>query len=490
MMDGRFSNSKNEPNVNVRGTFAALEELEAVSTTKDADDMAISFGVFNLVSTIVGGGLLSLPYAFKQCGLALGCVLLMLTAGMSGYTVQLLIRCSILSNSDSFDGIARYAFGHRGSVCTCVALVMLTWLVAVAYIILLGDVAVPVIQFLFHISNEARDSHDMASIRTITYLAALTCVSPLTFMQSLSALKFTSMISISSITLLVVAIFINSDQDGFGNPTGFAQASDDSSIMWVGGAKSFTAFSIISVSFLCHFNVLPATRSVAIVTKPRVNSLVYRTMGICCVLYSVAAVAGYLNFRGLTCGNILLNYDSNSSKLHLITIGRMALFLALCCSLPLMVHPCRENAEKLMLLLRTKPDSSKVDDAEGFLEEENEVTIAEFSTRRRVLHALVINVSAMISAIFIPGVQVVWTFMGSTVAIVISYMLPTAFYLRIKQMEEAELGSSAPTLTSKQKLKRGLALMVFCVGGVLVLICSTVAIVEQVQGEDTPSYCK
>ena len=184
--------------------------------------------------------------------------------------------------------------------------------------------------------------------------------------------------------------------------------------MWVGGAKSFTAFSIISVSFLCHFNVLPATRSVAIVTKPRVNSLVYRTMGICCVLYSVAAVAGYLNFRGLTCGNILLNYDSNSSKLHLITVGRMALFLALCCSLPLMVHPCRENAEKLMLLLRTKPDSSKVDDAEGFLEEQNEVTIAEFSTRRRVLHALVINVSAMVSAIFIPGVQVV--------AIVISHI--------------------------------------------------------------------
>ena len=80
--------------------------------------------------------------------------------------------------------------------------------------------------------------------------------------------------------------------------------------------------------------------------------------------------------------------------------------------------------------------------------------------------------------------------MGSTVAIVISYMLPTAFYLRIKQMEEAELGSSAPSLTSKLKLKRGLARMVFCVGGVLVLICTTVAIVEQVQGEDTPSYCK
>ena len=42
-MDGGqlFSNSKNNDEPNVRGTFAALEELEAVSTTKDADDLAI-----------------------------------------------------------------------------------------------------------------------------------------------------------------------------------------------------------------------------------------------------------------------------------------------------------------------------------------------------------------------------------------------------------------------------------------------------------------
>merc|ERR1712216_389979 len=79
------------------GTFTQFEDIAEQDDQKRANDLAIRHGVFNLVSTIVGGGLLSLPYAFAQCGVGLGVVLLALTAGLSVYTVQLLVRCSILS---------------------------------------------------------------------------------------------------------------------------------------------------------------------------------------------------------------------------------------------------------------------------------------------------------------------------------------------------------------------------------------------------------
>jgi len=272
------------------GTFTQFEDIAEQDDQKRANDLAIRHGVFNLVSTIVGGGLLSLPYAFAQCGVGLGVVLLALTAGLSVYTVQLLVRCSILSGQNSFEGIARASFGERGSIATCLLLFLLTWLCAVAYVILFGDIGAPILQWMFNLTDEQRDSHDFISLRSALQAGSVVLVSPLCFANSLSALKFTSLSSILSITLLVVAIVLNSSQDGFGHSTAFATPAEghDHSILWVGGVKSFTAFSIISVSFLCHFNVLSVSEGVTVVTRLRVNKLVCSTMATCCVLYTVA----------------------------------------------------------------------------------------------------------------------------------------------------------------------------------------------------------
>lgn len=357
---------------------------------------------------------------------------------------------------------------------------MLTWLVIVAYTILLGDVVMPVVQFAFSISDEAKNSHHLLSIRTGVQLFTLSAVSPLTVTSDLSALKFTSFASICSIILLIVAIVINSYQDGFGAPTAFAAPADGSDILWFGGLKSLNAFSIISVSFLCHFNVLPVCNSITTVTKPRVMRLVSYTIGLCCMLYMVASIFGYLNFRDMTCGNILLNYDTDSSKFHLITAGRIGLFLALCCAMPLMIVPCRENAEKLMAMLSCSSSKHHLEKAMiDLIEDEQQPT--GFSLTRRALHSATIIFAALISAVFIPGVQVVWTFMGSTVACVISYILPTLFYIRIKQIQKpgAELDSKLVS-----------AWVVLGAGTMLVVCCTTMAVVQQVQGEDMPSFCK
>eukprot|EP00658_Telonema_sp_P-2_P039583 TRINITY_DN28297_c0_g1_i1.p1 TRINITY_DN28297_c0_g1~~TRINITY_DN28297_c0_g1_i1.p1 ORF type:complete len:334 (-),score=79.94 TRINITY_DN28297_c0_g1_i1:37-1038(-) len=296
-----------------------------------------------------------------------------------------------------------------------------TWLCAVAYVILLGDIGMPVLQLMIHgMSDHQRDSHDLVSCRSLLQVAAVLLTSPFCFADSLAALKFTSLTSVLSITLLVVAMVVNASQEDFGGSTVFAVPGQDHGILWVGGLKSFTAFSIISVSFLCHFNALSVTRSVSVVTRPRMYRLVYCTMGTCCILYMLAAISGYLNFRDVVCGNILLNYDnSNQSKLHLITVGRVGLFFALLCSFPLLVHPCRENVERLASLLSSSPVQQPPAVTPVALFEGQDLTAPaalgkpfEYPRHRRVLHVIVILVTATVSAVFIPGVQVVWTFMG------------------------------------------------------------------------------
>jgi len=59
----------------------------------------VKSSIFNLVSTIVGGGVLSLPYAFRQTGFALGAVILGLVAIMSAYSAHLLVACGRRCNA-------------------------------------------------------------------------------------------------------------------------------------------------------------------------------------------------------------------------------------------------------------------------------------------------------------------------------------------------------------------------------------------------------
>ena len=45
---------------------------------------------FNLVATIVGGGVLSLPLAFQKCGIVLATVLMILSAVVTDFSLYLL----------------------------------------------------------------------------------------------------------------------------------------------------------------------------------------------------------------------------------------------------------------------------------------------------------------------------------------------------------------------------------------------------------------
>ena len=59
--------------------------------------------VFSLTATMVGGGVLSLSYAFSLAGLAVGLCLLVCSATVSGFSVSLLLSCSRRSGAVSYE---------------------------------------------------------------------------------------------------------------------------------------------------------------------------------------------------------------------------------------------------------------------------------------------------------------------------------------------------------------------------------------------------
>ena len=79
-----------------RGDSFDARMLPSGATREKPKELSGTFfsSVFNLVSSCGGGGVLSLPYAFKETGIVLGIVVTSLVALMSAYSAHLLVSCS------------------------------------------------------------------------------------------------------------------------------------------------------------------------------------------------------------------------------------------------------------------------------------------------------------------------------------------------------------------------------------------------------------
>ena len=90
------------------------------STTSFDRQGSISSSIFTLVSTMIGGGLLSLPFAFEQGGFITASVSLVFVLVASTYGGFLIINSKKYCNGKvrNIEDVAFYAFGKPGKVCS------------------------------------------------------------------------------------------------------------------------------------------------------------------------------------------------------------------------------------------------------------------------------------------------------------------------------------------------------------------------------------
>ena len=206
-------------------------------------EMRPSSAVFSLISTIVGGGVLSLPWAFAQVGLVMGAALLVLSALVSDFTIYLLVVSARRSGSESFEQLAFHAFGPPGRFFTILLIVLLTWASCVAYLILLSDLLTPLLAC-------ALGAHSSSHrLRAGVMVCSAVLVSPMCLLRTMHGLRYTSILSVCSVLLLAGCVGARSigDRDPVHDillwPDTWAEAA-------AGGAR---ALPIFCISFLCHF---------------------------------------------------------------------------------------------------------------------------------------------------------------------------------------------------------------------------------------------
>jgi len=68
----------------------------------------------NLGNTIVGSGIIGLPFALKQSGFVLGIFLLLLTAALTVFSLGLLIRAGLKAKKYHYPDLFEHCFGLPG----------------------------------------------------------------------------------------------------------------------------------------------------------------------------------------------------------------------------------------------------------------------------------------------------------------------------------------------------------------------------------------
>ena len=81
----------------------------------------MSSAFMNMANSIIGAGIIGQPYAFRQAGMTMGILLLVLLTITVDWTIRLIVVNSKLSGANSFQATVQFCFGKSGLIAISVA---------------------------------------------------------------------------------------------------------------------------------------------------------------------------------------------------------------------------------------------------------------------------------------------------------------------------------------------------------------------------------
>jgi len=246
------------------------QSLELMNPPPNSPLRKTSFvsGTFNLVATIVGGGVLSLPLAFAKVGIILGTIMMVFSAVITDFSLYLLCCCARRTGSTTYIDVVRFAFGPIAEIC--ITAILWTYLsgVLIAFNVLLKGIFAPLARSF--VSNYTSiNLNTEGNFDALVLLIILLLVSPLTLKRNLYALRHICYVGFASVCVIATSIGIRAYQRNksyhsgeldslktSSNPAGLDDIDMQIKYFTTDWRDVLFAFPIIVLAFLCAFNMV------------------------------------------------------------------------------------------------------------------------------------------------------------------------------------------------------------------------------------------
>ena len=323
----------------------------------------------NILSSMVGGGSLSLPLAFYQAGNGLlAPFLLLCIAAAIDHSIYFLVQAGNYTSktnatnrkskgSLSYDKVASAAIGtivgHLSMALICIN----CFFGITGYGVLLRDMLLPISDYLSPQNDSDGGDGRPTYIQNAVMVFVVMLITPLCTLESLTALKHIGAASMVSVLILFCCITYRSAECNFSSKydhvrhmpwkeyiSAFPSHDDDefNSSITATLHQLANAIPILLTVYMCHFNVLPVHNELQDPSPKRVYKLFSTSIGSAAFFYLfmgfVGSMYGNCTESGRVEGNVLLSFAEDDK---LLMLGRACLSMTIAFALPVFVLPTR-----------------------------------------------------------------------------------------------------------------------------------------------------
>lgn len=374
----------------------------------------ISGACSNMVNSIVGAGIIGIPYAFKESGLVAGVLLLILVSVFTDRTLRMLVELAQfhpkLKGIDvlTFEDLMALPFGAMGGNFILGSMLLVAYGAMVAYLLIIKD-TVPIVM---GVGDDPGEGSFMQR-EFVMMVASLVIVVPLSMQRDMSSLSFTSALSVlADIVLVVIIAMFSPVQDSVANAGGLMKVINAS---WI-NYGFFIGFGVLTTAMTCQHSAFIVSGSLDRLTSKRWAIVTFISMSAACFLCAILGIAGYLGFLENTQGDLLNNFAYDTME---ATLARALLAFTMFFTYPMEALVARHVLMKLLY------DG----DMDGDTTEETSVLGYYFN--RRVKWTWFLYLASLIPALIIEDLGPVLSITGALGGCSLAYIAPGLVYLGV-----------------------------------------------------------
>lgn len=374
-----------------------LLDLEEIAAKRTAGGGMID-SIANMANSILGAGIIGLPYAIRQAGFFTGLFLLVVLSVVADWTIRLIVVNAKLSGGHSYIDIMTHCFGSSGRAAVSFFQFAFAFGGMCAFGIIIGDTLPQVFRAAFPTLPTIPILKVFVNRQFIIAFCTICFSYPLSLYRDIHKLARASGLALIGMIIIVLAVL-------FEGPHVPPELKGDQ----VGKFSFiepgiFQAIGVISFAFVCHHNSLLIYGSLRTPTLDRFAKVTHASTFLSLVCCMVLAISAYVVFTDKTQGNILNNFPQNDT---LINVARFAFGLNMFTTLPLELFVCREVVEQFFF--------------------SHEV----YSQQRHLFFTTTILFSSMFVALITCDLGVMLEITGGVSATTLAFIFPAACYIKL-----------------------------------------------------------